>query len=77
MKTLEQILSDRLLGEDVLEIRQLLNISQDKLSKWLNVSVQSVYLWEKNKMGISPENQARLIALVNAVVKANKKTAQA
>jgi len=54
-------------GADVKRIRELLNISQDKLSKILDVSPISIYLWEKDKQQISPENQAKLLEIFDCI----------
>ncbi len=67
MKTLEDFLKDKLTGKDVLQIRKILHVSQDKFSKIIGVTSASVYLWEKNKVAISSENQNKILRMINDI----------
>jgi len=68
MKSLEDFLKDKLTGKDILQIRKILNVSQNKLARILGVASESVYLWEKNRVSISPENQQKVLGIINAFI---------
>ena len=49
--------------KDIKKIRKRLGISQDKLSKWLNLSLATISQWERGTRRISRENQFRLLEM--------------
>lgn len=62
-KSVFDFAKSRLTGKDVKKIRQRLNISQDRLSKLLELSLSTIAQWETNRRKISRENQAKLLEM--------------
>jgi len=52
--------SPKVTGEDVKKIREILGMSQDRLSKALDLSLSTIAQWEQNTRKISVENQDKL-----------------
>lgn len=65
--------NSKLTGKDVKKIRGILNVSQDKLSKILNLSLSTITQWERNTRTISRENQTKLLEMLNYVIECDRK----
>ena len=63
----------KLNGKDVIFIRKKLGLSQNRLSRYLGVSPVTIYLWEKFKQEISPQNQKKLAEIIEAMNNHEKK----
>lgn len=65
MNSLTDFLKDRLSGADIKQIREILNISQDKLGRIIGVTAMAVYGWERGTIKVSEKNQAKILTMIN------------
>jgi len=76
MSSLENFLRDKLTGDDIREIRTIMGVSQDRFSKIVGVVGQTVWLWESGRQEIGEENQSKILAIINDLLRDDTKDLQ-